>query len=132
MGDAQSLANTAWAYGATERMLVSAIRALARRRSPRASPWTACELSSAAWAFSRFGHGRVAAAGVEAKWCDAQLAEVVLLDIANPAWAYESLDVPAQREIPRLVSATDFDIFVENAMRDVRAHGIELVHFANA
>merc|ERR1712086_108140 len=130
--DPQSLANTAWAYASLEWKHVPLMDAIAASSLLSIGSWTACELSSSAWAFARCGFRHVPLLAANAAPSDTQLAELTMLDVANTAWAFESLDISIGNRLNKFILVDSFDGFVQNAVVDLKNHGIEMVHLANA
>merc|ERR1712187_578431 len=125
------MVNTALSYAAIEWRHLPLITAIASQSLRSVHQWTACELSSTAWSFARLGCRHLPLMQATAEPSKAQLSELTLLDIANTAWALEALDIPARRQFRSLVNAHGLEDFLVDAVDNVRAHGIEMIHLAN-
>eukprot|EP00811_Abedinium_folium_P010966 NODE_20145_length_811_cov_2.076023.p5 GENE.NODE_20145_length_811_cov_2.076023~~NODE_20145_length_811_cov_2.076023.p5 ORF type:complete len:78 (-),score=20.02 NODE_20145_length_811_cov_2.076023:81-314(-) len=52
--------------------------------------------------------------------------------MTNTAWALEALTLPAAPRLRSLLARSGgLERFVEDAVEDIRTHGVEMVHLAN-
>jgi len=130
--DPQSLANTAWAFAAIEFRHMPLMAVIASQSLRSIGDWTAVELSSFAWSYARLGWRNVPLMHASAACASTQLSELTLLDIANTVWAFEALEIPPGARLRSLINAHGLEGFVADAVKNVRNHGIEMVHLANS